>query len=294
MRWLLLIPLLYGTNLSAEPVYTAEKEIRRNLSPDVTEASGLAVSPTNPNFLWIINDSGNGNTVHLTGIEGEDRGAITIKGVRNRDWEDLAAFTLNGLPYLLIADTGDNSSRRSSVFLYIIREPKLPAAGKAIQGESQIAWSMEFTFEGGPRDCEAVAVDVKAGKILLLTKRTTPPELHELPLRPAGKGLQVTKKIGTMRTIAPVFRLLPYGNQPTGMDISADGLLMAINTYSGVFLLSRDKTIDWQEASMRQPNWLGVHQLAQAESIAISPDKKTIFLTSEGKKQPLVRFVSGK
>lgn len=83
-------------------------------SPAIKEASGLAISPTDAAFMWVINDSGAAPELHLAGTDGTDRGKVTLKGVKNIDWEDLASFTLDGKPYLLVADTGDNRVPGSS------------------------------------------------------------------------------------------------------------------------------------------------------------------------------------
>jgi hypothetical protein len=73
-------------------------------SPAITEASGIAVSPSNPDFLWIINDSGGTADIHLVGTDGSDRGKLGLKDTKNIDWEDIASFKLDGKSYLLVAD----------------------------------------------------------------------------------------------------------------------------------------------------------------------------------------------
>ncbi len=277
---------------SALEGFTLQPDPAKILSADITEASGLAVSPRSDDFLWIINDSGGTPEIHLCNTDGTPRGSVKIKGVKNRDWEDLAAFVYEGQSYLLIADTGDNTSKRESVSLFIVREPALPADGKSVTGEIPLAWKIEFTLEDGPRDCEAVAVDPHERKIILVNKRTNPPVVYELPLRPTKKN-PVAKRIGTTQTIAPALSFLPYRNQPTGLDISADGSMAAVTTYYGVFLFPKMKGQGWGEAFAAQPAWRGSHKLSQAESVAFSKDGKTIFCVSEGRNSPIVRFQSG-
>jgi hypothetical protein len=260
-------------------------------SPAIREASGLAVSPTNPDFMWVINDSGATPDIHLVGIDGTDRGKVTLKGVKNIDWEDLASFTLDGKPYLLIADTGDNSAKRESRAFHIVREPELPAAGKNLAGNVVPAWWIPFRYEGGPRDCESVAVDAKTGRILFISKRTAPPELYELPLRPpVKKGIPTARPIGRTSVISPGGNLVAFSNQPTGLDITADGSLAAVITYRGVFLFPRSSAESWAEAFARKPVALPPHLLGQAESVAFSTDGNTIFAISEGRASPIARY----
>jgi hypothetical protein len=279
------------TLLAAEPSFVYQKDQSKLLTPDVREASGLAVSPSSDDFLWVINDSNGTPEIHLSGTDGTPRGSVKIKGVKNKDWEDLAPFTYQGKPYLLVADTGDNDAKRSEVRLLIVREPKLPTVGKSITGEIEAEWIIDFTYENGSADCEAVSVDAQAGKIILVTKRTTPPGVYELPLRPKNKTSQIAKKVGTTQVIAPGLSFIAHRNQPTGMDFSPDGKMAAIITYYGVFVFPRTAKETWAEAFAKQPERIGAHGLQQAESVAFSKDGHTIFCVSEGINSSVVRFV---
>ena len=283
-----LASLLATCPLVAEPAFLIQPDPARLRSPAISEASGLAVSPTDAGFLWLVNDSGGTSEVHLVTTDGTPRGSVTIHAA-NRDWEDLAAFMWNGEPHLLIADVGDNGSTRERVTLHVVREPVLPAAGKSLAGKVATAWKIEFTFEDGPRDCEAVAVDAAAGRILLISKRTEPPVVYELPLRP-GKH-PVARRIGTTATLGPGSNL-PFGRQPTGMDISPDNRLAAVITYLGVFLFKRSPEQTWTQAFGEPPDFLGPHGLKQAESVAFSSDGRTIFAVSEKGNSPIIRYVA--
>jgi hypothetical protein len=260
-------------------------------SPAVTEASGLAASPTATDALWLVNDSGSPAVLHLAGTDGSDRGTLTLEGVRNSDWEDLASFTLDGKPYLLGADTGDHGSTRPECQLHIVAEPALPAAGRKLAGTASPAWTIRFRYEDGPRDCESVAVDEKAGKILLISKRTTPPMIYELPLKPVGKDQLTAKKIGTIPIPFPAGNPpVPFAAQPTGLDLSADGRGAVVVTYLGIFVFPRDAAESWPEAFAKAPLELGPHLLRQAESVAFSRDGSLVHAVSEGARSPLVTF----
>jgi hypothetical protein len=288
-------PLLTALALLA-PVRAAEISTDFKLLPEagklqsraVNEASGLAASPTDPAFLWIINDSGSAPVIHLAGTDGTDRGSLKLTGVKNTDWEDLASFTLGGKPHLLIADTGDNDSKHKTRSLIIVREPALPAAGETLTTSSEPAWVIEYRYEDGPRDCESVAVDESSGKILLISKRTTPPQVYWLPLkRQEKRGLLIAQKLGPTAVKSPAGSIIPFGDQPTGLDITSDGKLAAVVTYHGVFLFPRQTGEDWAEAFARQPTALPAHGLLQAESVAFSKDGKILRTVSEGKNTPI-------
>jgi hypothetical protein len=132
-------------------------------NPQINEASGLASSRLYPAVLWVINDGGNDPMLY---------------------WEALASFQLQDTAYLLIADVGDNWEQRKTSSLYVVEEPSITKTGLSDDTPVKIAWHIRFTYEDGPRDCEAVAVDVAHQRVLLLSKRGLKPVLYELPLLP--------------------------------------------------------------------------------------------------------------
>ena len=252
-------------------------------SDAITEASGIAISPKDGSLLWVINDSGGTTDLHLMGLKGEDRGKVRVDGAANRDWEDLSSFTLDGTAYLLIADTGDNKAKHDTSTLLIVREPTLPDPVKKLEGIITVERAIEFRFAGGAMDCESVAVDAVAGKILLLSKRTTPPNVFELPLKPATPEIQTAKLIGTTTVESPAGPAAAFGNQPTALDISPDRSKAVVITYYGAFLFPRKADESWADAFARKPVSLGPHGLPQAESITFAKDGGTLYMVSEGK-----------
>jgi hypothetical protein len=282
---------LMSSALTAEPAFRLLPGDAKLTSPAVTEASGLAASRAADGFLWMVNDSGGTPEIHLAQSDGTPRGAVTVADAVNKDWEDLAAFTVEDNHCLLIADTGDNGSARETCTLYIVREPKLPAGGETLSGKAPILWQITFSYENGPRDCESVAVDAENAKVILVSKRTEPPGVYELPLKPAKNA--IARRIGATRTKAPGIVSVPFANQPTGLDISADHRMAAVVTYLGVFLFRRDEKETWADAFAKNPEVLAPHKLAQAEAVAFSRDGKSIFAVSEKPNSPVVRYGAG-
>lgn len=271
--------------------FTLQENKHKLQTPAITEASGLAISSADPGSMWIVNDSGGTPDVHLTTTDGAYRGKVTLKDTKNIDWEDLDSFTLDGKNYLLVSDTGDNNSKRDSCVIYVLREPAIPPAGKDLDLTVSPDWKIRFRYEDGPRDCESVAVDAKAGKIILISKRTIPPQVYELPLRPPEKSeLLTARKIGQTSVKCPTFTIIPFHDQPTGLDISTDNSLAAVITYYGVFLFPRQPKESWAEAFSHAPSILTPHSLGQAESIAFSKDGKTLYAVAEGRESPIRRY----
>ena len=77
--------------------------------PPRNEASGLAASRRNPGVLWIHDDGGPATLFAVT-REGKKIGALHLRGVKNEDWEDIAAGELDSRAVLLVAATGDNKA----------------------------------------------------------------------------------------------------------------------------------------------------------------------------------------
>ncbi len=257
------------------------------------EASGLAASHRRDDMLWVLNDSGPA-LVHAIDFAGGRVGQLRLDGVRNRDWEDLAAFTLDEKPYLLVGAIGDNNSRHRTSTLYAIAEPDLGPDNKL---REDVDWTIEFSYPGGPRDAEALAVDATEMKAYILSKRDLPPRLYSVPLKPTDDEIVTATLQGEVRSLPPPRRrdremagiTKDWFWQPTGMDFSRDGRFAIVLTYRAVYFFPRAEGQSWYEALNGAPLGLTIDRIRDAESVAIGADGRTIYLTVEGKKPPLFR-----
>lgn len=159
------------------------------------------------------------------------------------------------------------------------------------------AWTQRFRWPDGPRDVEAVAVDVAAREVLLISKRRVPAELLSLPLG-ASEGTQTAQWLGVLAGIeqptpaelAGNPRFGRYRAQITGADISADGRFLAVLNYRRAYLYARAPSEPWREAVSRAPQPVSFGWLAQAEAIAFDPETKHLWITSERVPAPLIRL----
>lgn len=266
------------------------------ISPQLDELSGLAASRVHADTLWVLNDGGNAAALYAIGNRGGLQATFRIAGVVNTDWEDLAAFDLDGRHYLLIADTGDNGGLRKTLQLHVVEEPRIFEDGTLHDGVLRPAWSIAFRWPDGARDCEAVAVDAARGEILLISKRRRPPELFTLPLRPGNGGLQIAQLVGhlvgvpepdaeALREDAHQARIR---NQITAADISPDGRTIAVMTYRDVLLYQRPTRASWAQALASNPQVHELPWLPQAEALAWSPDGRALYATGEHSPAPLL------
>ena len=149
-------------------------------SRHLDESSGLAASQHYEDILWSINDSGGEAELFALTIRGEHVGRWSIDLPKPTDWEAMASFQWRGKSYLLIADIGDNFAMRGSVSYTILEEPDI--ATLADNAVLRPLISQDFVYPNGAQDSEAIAVDPQREEILVLSKRSKPPQLYRLPL----------------------------------------------------------------------------------------------------------------
>ena len=232
------------------------------------------------------------NTPH--GIDLDDRpGRAPSVVVCDRANKRLQWFDLNGKHYLLVADTGDNGGIRKTLTLLVIEEPESLRDGDTLRP----AWSINFRWPDGARDCEATAVDATSGEVLLISKKRVPPELFRLPLQP-GDSVQTAQLVTTLSGINqpseidlrknPVYGR--YRSQITGADLSPNGRVLAVLNYRSIHLYVRAPGQDWRRAMQTLPSELNFPWLPQAEGIAFSADGRSLLIGSEQRPSPLLRY----
>lgn len=299
----LLVALVFSCRYAVDhrpvPPTGADVEISGQITASVIpEASGMAPSLIRENTLWIINDSGNPPLLHAVDFQGRLIGSTRVAGVANRDWEDLAAFRLDGVSYLLIADVGDNAGRQDAYYIYILEEPAIDGSN----GQNRVArprGTIRFQYPDGPLDCEAVAVAPELNRIFLMSKRSQPPVLYYLELVPAEqRPVVIAERITDVRTLpAPNFEELTtnlksavLGSQPTAMDFAPNNRHALVLTYREAYLFTRLPWESWKSAFSKPPQALGIPPLSQAEAACFSADGRSVFVTSEKTPAPLVRI----
>ncbi len=254
----------------------------------ITESSGLAASQRTTGVFWTHNDSGGKAELYAFDLRGRDLGTWQVQGAVNRDWEDMASFTIKGMPWLLIADAGDNNRKRKTSRLYLVPEPRIDPNRPTPTGQLDVAMTIDFSYDDGSHDCEAVGVDPNSRTILLISKRGKR-RVYELPLPEPGNA---PNKPLTAKTIAKFKRGLIVGKLDlgwvVGMDVSPDGLRAVVATYLHAIEYSRAPGEAWSAAFSRPGRRISVPGRQQGESICFGHDGKTIYLTSEGSRCPLL------
>jgi hypothetical protein len=267
--------------------------------PKNREASGLAASRRATGLIWTHNDSGGEAVLYALGTDGALRGSVRLAGVENRDWEDLAAFELDGRAWLLAADSGDNFARNVQSMLYVIEEPDPSALSPARALVAPPAYPIHFVYEDGAHDCEAVAVDARERAVYLLTKRDVPARLYRVPLAPTSATQPAVARLVGMVPHLPRPNFwgrfvstpsLAYRGEPTAMDFLSDDSAVLVLTYGALLYFPRTGGESWVDALARAPRKLPGFVLPQAEGACFTPDGREIYLASE-KSLQLLRYL---
>ncbi len=274
----------------------------------------------------MLNDGGNPALLYAIDPNGDLQAERSdSKYAQNTDWEDMDSFVYNQQPYLLVADVGDNLAQRNSVQVYVIAEPKLnldlqSRSETSLPTESMtipVLYTLEIQYNEGPRDCEAVAVDVQQKKLLLLSKRDKPPLLYEVSLQKLFNYLSSSRPNSLEKS--PVERLqinsnasltwfpnpdadalfpnvtdLFHPHQPTSMDISAQGNRAVVLTYRYAFEFSRQPSQSWVQAFQSPPRLIRFPSLRQAEAITYTANDQSLIITSESVGSPVLELTKSR
>ena len=182
--------ILYTLTLGAQ--FERQKVAATLAENLLLEASGIEESYLNPGYLWSHNDSGGKPAVYLLDREGNVKMEAHLKGVKNRDWEEIVTVQENGQNYLYIAEIGDNKAQYDHLKLFRIKEPALSQGPKVEILEEQIE-EMIFRYHEGPRDSEALFYDYQLKEFVLITKREESAMVYSFHFEP-GKEKTLTSK----------------------------------------------------------------------------------------------------
>ncbi len=232
----------------------------------IDEASGIADSKSNTGFIWVQQDGGNPPELFLLSYTGTVQKKIPIKGVTNRDWEEMAVGNgpVAGTNYVYLAETGDNSATYTNYAIYRFAEPTLTT--DTVFNTDKIV----FQYPDGSHDAEAMLLDNSTKDIYLISKRDSASRIYKLPYPQSTTTTMIATLVGEM----------PF----TGVSAAAaspDGKELLVKTYTNVYYWKRNAGETIGAALLRTPLALGYMLEPQGEAICFKNDNSAFLTLSE-------------
>lgn len=232
----------------------------------IDEASGIADSKINPGFLWVEQDSGNPPEICLLRHDGTIKKKIYLKGIQNRDWEDLALGDAPNGPgqSIYLADIGDNDAVHSSYTIYRFDEPL--ASADTVSFIDKI----NFRYPDGAHDAEAILVEKQSKHIFIITKRDTRSMVYKLSYPQSTSQLNLAELVGE----------LPF-NGVVSAAISPGGDEVLVKTYTGINYWKGLAGKPLEQLLKTAPVALPYELEAQGEALCFKQDNGGFFSISE-------------
>lgn len=238
------------------------------VSKKLEEASGLVASIANPGMLWSHNDSGNPAEVFLIDQKANIVLTITLKGISNRDFEDISmgAGPKAGVNYIYLAEIGDNLAVYPEKYIYRFEEPVLGDKKEIVQAEFD---TLIVKLSDQVRDTETLMNDPLTQDMFIVSKREESVILYHIPA-PFEKDTLVAEAMAT----------LPFHKIIAG-DISRDGKEVIMKDYGNIYYWKKKGDESIVELLKTNPEVLEYEPEPQGESICWKADGSGFYTLSE-------------
>lgn len=226
--------------------------------PRITESSGLVASRLHKDVYWTHNDSDDGPYVYaVDSATGRTVATVTLRGVGSP--RDVEAISMGPDGALYVGDIGDNlDGSWPHVWIYRFPEPK------RLADQTVTATQFTVTYDKGPRNAEAMMVDPKSGRVYIASKNEDGGGLYEGPAKLSASGTNVFRRIADI----PLWI--------TDGAFSPDGSRLVLRGYFGALMYR------WSDGTARRIDQMHVPLQRQGESVAFTPDGRSLMYGSEG------------
>jgi len=235
------------------------------------EISGIAVSTSNPKYIWAHNDSGDDPRIFLMDKKGKHKGVFYFKNAFFRDVEDMAIGKgpLDDRDYLYLADIGDNLAVHDYNYIYRVEEPYLNHVEQPVFLEINDYEKITYVYPDGKRDAEAIVVDQNKD-IYIFSKREPQIHIYKLPYPQSVKDTLTAEFLGKLNMSMVV-----------AADMAANGHDLLVKTYQNVFYYKIPQDGSLEAIFEQKPNNLPYAREPQGEAIAWDKDASGYFTASE-------------
>jgi hypothetical protein len=234
------------------------------------EASGLVESIGNKGYFWTINDSGNDPEVFLIDHKVSIKLTCKLKGVENRDWEDIAVGPgpEPGKSYIYVGDIGDNLGRYALKYIYRFEEPVLNAGETTL--EISAVDRITFQLPDEQKDTETILINPNTRDLFVISKREDPVFVYQLKYPYSTDDTLTALKVCS----------LPLTQIVAG-DFSADGKELLLKNYEEVYYWSIPEGRTLTQALKDAPQKVTYTQEPQGEAITWARDGSGFYTLSE-------------
>jgi hypothetical protein len=254
-----------------------------------TELSGLVASPGQPGVLWTHNDSGDRPRVLAVRHDGSLIADLDVPGAEAVDWEDLALGPGPAGRALYLGDIGDNREVRETIDVYRVPEPQATAGASA----TAPATRLRLRYPDGAHDAETLLVAPRGDELVIITKQFSGDSGVYVARVPTGAVAPDGPPL-TLRRAGSVH--LGLGGLATAGDVSADGRIVAVRTYTTFYVWDVARGATLAATLKRAPcrGTLGLGDEGQGEALALSAHGGAFFTVPEGAEPAIRRYAAAR
>lgn len=260
------------------------RDVGRIEDTEAVELSGLVASRTRRGILWAHNDSGDRPRLFALTTRARVLGSFEVTGAQAQDWEDIATGpapgSAGGGAVLYPADIGDNDARRDAVVVYRVPEPDPSSGG----GATAPAGALTLRYPDGPHDAEALLVDPRRARLAIVTKSLDGEAgVYTTSIPTALPARRTLRRAGAVA--------LGLANPVTAGDVSADGSIVVLRSYSRLFAWNRAPGESLARTLRRSPCASPTALTdPQGEAVALVRAGRVALTVSEGSRPALRRY----
>ncbi len=259
-RRLLLLPVvvfLVLVNAAPAPGY-GWHIVFRIRSGDITESSSLVLSTLHRGLVYTANDSGDDARVFV--LDRRDGAVVGVTKLANVTAVDVEAMTQGGAGSLVVADIGDNRATRTSVAAYEIPQPS--------RGRHEVTPKVvTLRYPDGPHDAESAIFDARTGQLYVMTKELGGAHVYATPRHLFARAHAVLRKVAPITAVA------------TDATWIAGTHRVIVRTYFDAVI--------YTFPGFRRVDGFVLPNQPQGESIAELPDRRQVWVGTEGLDQPV-------
>ncbi|MET4082611.1 hypothetical protein ABIB40_002571 [Pedobacter sp. UYP30] len=238
----------------------------------LVEQSGVASSGINESILYIHQDSGNAPVVNIINTDGKSIGKITLLGVQNRDWEDIAVGPgpEKDKSYIYVGNIGDNDAVYPEVTIYRFLEPEI-AKGDEQQNFSITQFDrITLKYPNAPRNAESLMIDPLSKDIYIASKESNHSYVYKA---------SYPQSTSSTTMLIPLVEL-PF-DKITGGDISPDGQEILLRSKAGVWYWHRSNGETISTTLLKTPTAVSINPEHQGEGICFAHNGSGFYTNSE-------------